>query len=327
MKTVLGIVSSRDTETFELLAAALDARGARLVRLDSDRYPTAARLDAELGPGGWRGRLTNHLGETVALADLSAIWWRRLYVGRRIPSEGLHPRVRRACRLEADAALQGILASLPCVHVDDPFAVARAENKPWQLEMARRAGLEVPVTFNSNTPDAVRRWVRSTGPVITKMLAAIDVPTDDGEGVVGTSALTEADLEDLDGLSLAPGTFQGRIEKDLEVRAAVVGDRVLAAGVDSQQLPEAQVDWRKGSETLMPLFRAVALPEGVQRALVRLNRSMGLNYGGADLIRTPEGRWVFLEINPGGEWRWVQEAAGLDVAGALAERLLTEPSA
>ena len=57
-------------------------------------------------------------------------------------------------------------------------------------------------------------------------------------------------------------------------------------------------------------------------ALVELNRSMGLRYGGADLIRTPEGDWVFLEINPGGEWRWVQQYAGLDVSGALAELLL-----
>ena len=49
---------------------------------------------------------------------------------------------------------------------------------------------------------------------------------------------------------------------------------------------------------------------------------LGLNYGACDFIVTPEGRHVFLEVNPAGEFFWLEKHPGLPIAGALADVLL-----
>lgn len=321
MRCVLGLTHRRDDATVPTLAQAIAARGGRLVRLDSDRFPTEARLDATLGPAGVRGALHTQDGERVALESLHAIWYRRRYIAHGLPRQALEPSVFRACWRESTAALIGVLSALPALQVDEPHAVERAENKLTQLREAARSGLQVPPFVVSNDADAVRAWAQGQGPLVTKMLAAGELDGPQG-GPIRTAALTEAHLAELEGLELAPLTAQRRVQKVLEVRAVLVGDRTFAAGVDSRLAASAEVDWRRGARELMPHFRAVALPAPVEAALHVLRRRLGLHYGGADLILTPEGEWRFLELNPGGEWLWVQEAAGLDIAGALAELLL-----
>jgi D-alanine-D-alanine ligase-like ATP-grasp enzyme len=47
-----------------------------------------------------------------------------------------------------------------------------------------------------------------------------------------------------------------------------------------------------------------------------------LNYGAVDFILTPEGRYVFLEINPVGEFFWLESCPGLPISAAIADVLL-----
>jgi hypothetical protein len=43
---------------------------------------------------------------------------------------------------------------------------------------------------------------------------------------------------------------------------------------------------------------------------------------GLDLIVTPGGDTVFLELNAAGQWAWIEAATGLPIAAAIAEELL-----
>jgi len=116
--------------------------------------------------------------------------------------------------------------------------------------------------------------------------------------------------------------FQRRIDKRLELRATVVGDDVLCAAVDSQQQERTRLDWRKDGMALLRSWTRFQLPIDVERALVLLVHSFGLQYAAADLIVTPDDDLVFLEINAGGEWFWLDEhchpAPGLPIAEAIA---------
>ncbi|SDP10272.1 hypothetical protein SAMN04487905_1022 [Actinopolyspora xinjiangensis] len=55
-------------------------------------------------------------------------------------------------------------------------------------------------------------------------------------------------------------------------------------------------------------------------------RRFGLLYGALDFVITPEGRWVFLEINPGGQYGWLEAATGAAITGQLAELLTSNPT-
>jgi glutathione synthase/RimK-type ligase-like ATP-grasp enzyme len=83
--------------------------------------------------------------------------------------------------------------------------------------------------------------------------------------------------------------------------------------VDWRRSRPHEVHWEKGE-----------LPRDVAERLVRLVAALGLVYGAADLIVTPEGRYVFLEVNPGGEWGMLEKELGLPIAAALADALASE---
>jgi D-alanine-D-alanine ligase-like ATP-grasp enzyme len=48
---------------------------------------------------------------------------------------------------------------------------------------------------------------------------------------------------------------------------------------------------------------------------------LSLTYGAIDLVLTPDGRYVFLEINPNGQWLWIDEMLSLGISHSIAEWL------
>jgi D-alanine-D-alanine ligase-like ATP-grasp enzyme len=51
---------------------------------------------------------------------------------------------------------------------------------------------------------------------------------------------------------------------------------------------------------------------------------LDLRFGALDFLVTPEGEWVFLEINPNGQWAWIEENTGLPITSAIADILAGE---
>jgi len=49
--------------------------------------------------------------------------------------------------------------------------------------------------------------------------------------------------------------------------------------------------------------------------------SLGLVFGALDFVVTPDGQWIFLEINPNGQWFWIERQTGMPISTALAELL------
>jgi glutathione synthase/RimK-type ligase-like ATP-grasp enzyme len=139
---------------------------------------------------------------------------------------------------------------------------------------------------------------------------------------VFTNPVKPEDLADLSGLHLCPMTFQEMIPKALELRTTVVGDRVMTASIDSQASARAAHDWRRDGLRLVQDWRAYELPREVEEKILRLMDYFVLNYGAIDIIVTPDGRHVFLEVNPVGEFFWLERSPGLPVSDAIADVLL-----
>lgn len=320
--SVLIITHSEDNESVTLVAEAIARKGGRAVRFDTDRYPTDVRLSAHHGGADEeRLTLTNEEGE-FDLREVTAVWHRRLNFGGRIPRT-LDPQLRRASLGETRAAAQGMLASLRAFRLDDVRHIRHAENKQLQLQVARGLGLDTPRTLTTNDPAAVRDFAAACdGRVVTKMLSSFAVYEGGRELVVFTNPVMPEDLADLSGLSLCPMTFQEMIPKALELRVTVVGRRVMSASIDSQSSERAAHDWRRDGLRMIEDWQPYQLPREVEENVLRLMDYFTLNYGALDFIVTPDGRHVFLEVNPSGEFFWLERAPGLPVSDALADLLL-----
>ena len=321
--TVLIITHSRDNDCIDRVSDAIEQRGESVFRFDTDRFPTELQLEVYYGQDGERLRLTDQ-HRSLDLREISAVWYRRIATGDMIP-DTMDRQLRQASMQESHETVQGMIASLDAFHLDPVPHLRRAENKQLQLQIARRLGIDTPRTLISNDPIAVRRFAAGCPHgMITKMLSSFAVYENDQEKVVFTNPVSVTDLDQLDGLRYCPMTFQEQLDKTLELRVTVVGTQVFAAAVDSQQTIHARYDWRRQGVTLLDAWQPYNLPDDLTDRLLKLMRQLGLNYGAIDIILTPDNRHVFLEVNPVGEFFWLDRSPGLPIADALGSLLISQ---
>lgn len=318
--SILILTHGDDNESVDSVVEAIRRRGAMPLRFDTDRFPTEVQLVAHYGKSSERLLLIDEDGEHD-LREVTAIWHRRINFAARLPP-ALDAQLRRASTGEARATALGMIASLDAFRIDALPDIRHAENKQLQLQAARNIGLEIPRTLTTNDPRAVRDFARtSESGIITKMLSSFAIYEDGKERVVFTNPVTSDDLERLDGLHLCPMTFQEMLPKALELRITIVGQRIFAAAIDSQTSPRASHDWRRDGAKLIDRWQPYELPRDIQQRLLRLMDYFNLNYGAIDLILTPDARHVFLEINPAGEFFWLEQSPGLPISEAIADVL------
>ncbi|MNE94945.1 hypothetical protein D3C80_1929690 [compost metagenome] len=88
---------------------------------------------------------------------------------------------------------------------------------------------------------------------------------------------------------MTPFIVQAEVLKQYDVRVTVVGERVFATAIWSQENPETEIDWRQGSRPDLR-HEKISLPELVQEQCVELVRRLGLRYGAIDLISDRTGK-------------------------------------
>jgi len=320
-KNVILVTRTQDSHCTPLVTQALAARGATAWCMNTDLFPTGQKLSVELGKGADRILMETDRG-TVDLRDADSLYYRRFAAGNAIPKD-MPAQLRHASIQESKTTLEGVLYGLRCFQLDGYDKVRRASQKQLQLQVAKSVGLEIPDTLSTNDPEAARAFVANhPGGVVAKALSSFAIYEEGREQVVFTNRIHAEDLEHLEDLQFAPMTFQEAVPKALELRVTLVGRQTFAASIDSMSLDRSQVDWRREGLRLADQWMPYSLPPAVEASLHRLMDAFGLNYGAADFILTPQGRHVFLEVNPGGEFMWLQQNPGFPIAEALADILL-----
>ncbi len=202
------------------------------------------------------------------------------------------------------------------------------EEKCCQLALASEVGLTIPPTlFTTRLPEA-RVFSEEHGgsliykpfiPYLRMIVAEGDQPSRLQRLL--TNRVTSEQLVEGDGFLPTPGIFQPYVEKHVELRVIAVGRHLFACAIHSQRSERACEDWRRYDLDNTP-HEPYELPADVAAKLRALMERLGLVYGAIDLIVTPEGDHVFLEINPNGQFDFVAHLAGLPIYEHLAALLL-----
>ncbi len=300
--TVLVLTNQLDP-TADLVVEHLNRRTIPVFRCDTAEFPMEITLAATLGDG-WGGLLHNghrHL-------DLSAV--RSVYFRRpeefRLP-DGMSEAGRRFAVAQSRAGFVGVAVSLPCLWINHPARDLDANHKPWQLAVAQRLGLDPPRSVITNDAGAARAFAADIGaPVITKSLGA---PVD-------TVVVDPAEFDD--SVRLCAHLFQEWIDKAHEVRLTVVGGRFFPVEIHAGS-EAARVDWRTDYNSLT--YKPTSIPGQVRERVSAFMREFGLVFGAFDFIVTPAGDWRFLEVNPNGQWSWIERKTGVPISCAIADLL------
>jgi glutathione synthase/RimK-type ligase-like ATP-grasp enzyme len=197
-----------------------------------------------------------------------------------------------------------------------------AAQKVSQLAAACRLGFQIPPTLVTTDPDELLDfYCAHDGKIVTKVIEQLSLHHQDEGFFRLTEWVSTRDLGYAGAIRLCPVIVQPYVPKAFEVRVTVVGGAVFAAEIHSQASNRARLDWRSYDRSSAP-HRVHSLPPEMAARCRGLVDQLGLCYGALDLIVTPDGRYVFLELNPQGQYLWIEEATGLPISEALCDLLL-----
>jgi glutathione synthase/RimK-type ligase-like ATP-grasp enzyme len=193
--------------------------------------------------------------------------------------------------------------------------------KLYQLEMARRCGLIIPETIVTNDPIKALEFSKNhQGKIIYKLIdsrSGLCFPTFELPRSIPTMPFRDSDNEHLDQVDLCLHLFQERIKKVSDLRVTIVGNVIFAAEIKSQSQGEL-LDWRSNPSLPVEPFK---LPDKVKENCLLLMQKLGLSFAALDFCLDADGNCSFLEINPDGQFLWIEEALGLPISEALARLL------
>lgn len=309
---------SRDAHLMPV-AQELVRRGIKVFAFNPADFPGSATISTEQSDGGQQTVLSWN-GEHLDLSSVRSVWYRR--PDRFELPESLLPSEAVWLRGECANFVDGVWANTDALWVSDPHQLRRASLKIVQLQIAEQLGFRLPQYLVTNDPFRAREFVgrHPEGVVVKTLSTPAIMGSDNSAGMVYTHRLTAEDLDYLGSVAHGPTQFQAFVSKRRDVRVTVIGDRLFAVGLESARVPDAMDDFRKAEIWDIPHV-PVTIPESIERGCLELVRRLGLRFGAIDLLETPDGEHVFLEINPNGQWLWLEEMTGLPLVSAMADLL------
>lgn len=306
------VVTEADDLTADMVITELNRREVPVVRFNPSDLGDALTMSArfggtdEMGPAGD----VETPSRVVLLDHVRSAYWRR-------PTwpdfDHLDDPDARYAAAQVRHGLGGTLYALSdCLYVNHPLRNHAADFKPSQLALAQRLGLRVAPTLVSNRIDDIRDFVKVHEQVIYKVLRWIPYRRDD----VGWSTWTQPVVADEidESVRITPHLFQARIDKVADVRVTIVGRKVFAVRIDSGLL-----DWRADYDALV--YRVIDLPAALEDALLSYLEHCGLVFGCFDLAIDDAGEYTWIELNPNGQWGWLETKADVPITAAFADLL------
>lgn len=194
------------------------------------------------------------------------------------------------------------------VWVNDRICQKKIDSKLNQLVAAQYVGFNVPKTIFSNNPTEIRAFAQNErDDLITKTIAPMLWNDENTSHWTMTESVDLSMLQDDLSLSACPMIYQSRVEKSYELRIIVCGAEIVCVKLGSQEMEATKLDWR----TVNPRELSVELyelPEVMKEKILKFMRIAGLVHGSFDFAVSPEGEYIFFEINEQGQTLWVEDA-------------------
>jgi glutathione synthase/RimK-type ligase-like ATP-grasp enzyme len=229
-------------------------------------------------------------------------------------------------RREIEETLRSLWRMIPeGVWLNHPERIWFANNKIKQLMLAREVGFHIPDTLVSSKSEDVLEFIGShENDCISKPVKHGFFNSDNDANLIFTDVIQTEQLSHLRSCSqIVPAIVQPRLEKKLDLRITVVGESVFPVAIYSQEHTETTTDWRTWdiTEGIDLKHEQFNLPTETRESCLALNRRLGLNFSCIDMVLTTKDSLVFLEVNPNGQWAWIESLADFPIRDAIIDRL------
>jgi len=282
--------------------------------VDLSYFPQKSRISIESNKMGEHIYTLIDEGVKIDLSQCSVIWWRRPQPFK-IHEDIQSPDDINFIYTECHATFAGVWATLNPFWINNPVRDEEASKKIYQLNLAQKLGFLIPDTCITNDPSKAKQFISLHGKeqVIYKPFSGTE------ETWRETRLLKEEEHALIESVKYSPVIFQEYVEAEADLRITIIGKEIFTAAIYTNHT-SYKVDFRMVmSEATMEAYE---LPLEIKNLLLKLMDRLGLVYGAIDMRLRPNGDYIFLEINPSGQWLFVEEGTSLPITKTFSELMI-----
>lgn len=296
------------TETpIALVREALDSNGARYVVLNQRKFSTM-KMSLEISGGKPSGRLQLN-GDSYSVDEFTGVFTRLMdyhHLPELKDEPADSPQLKFCCNLFDTLTRWAEISTARVVNRVAPMG--SNFSKPFQAQLIKRYGFEIPETLITNDPELVRAFRARHGRVIYKSISGV-------RSIVQT--LSDDDMTRIDNIRWCPTQFQAFVE-GTNVRVHTVGEKVFATAIKTDATDYRYAHRQSGDHAAL---RPVDLSDDLAEMCVSLSAGLGLAFAGIDLKITPEHDVYCFEVNPSPAFSYYESQTGQPISRAVAEYL------
>jgi len=300
----------------------LDYKQASYLRINGEELQ-AAGMTFEINNSSPRLRLG---GKQISVDEIQVVWLRRSGYNELPELEEGHPLklsddIRKHARTELRTLKKGAWMLLK-----DKTWLTRPDqnhiNKLYALQQAAQSGLLIPESLVTTDRQALLKFKQRHSRIIIKALDAFFSYFDQNSWMVQyTHEVEEEFIEQLP-KTFFPCLLQQYIEKQYELRVFYFNGQCYPMAIFSQKNQKTALDFRHYDKARPNRTVPYRLPESLEKKIHAFMQAVDLQTGSLDLIRSKEGDYVFLEVNPVGQFGMVSKPCNYHLEEKVAEWLI-----
>ena len=316
------LITNKHDLTTDYVVAALKDRGIPFYRFNTEDLFKTIDFKFIATHGNIEAYLIDEtLNQQIDLKGIKSVYYRRPGVPHH-DGDFLTGPEKRFLTSEHLRVLEGIYKLLDKAYWISPvWRIREAENKIWQLKTAWECGLTIPDSLLTHNPTELESFRLTHKSVIIKPISSglVEESQDKSRVIFTSNVLDSISSEDVE----QTFAYLQKEEKKLaDVRVTVVDKSVFATLIHSQEEEEGKTDWRRANKILR--HECIKLPDEINSKCIEMMVKMGLKYGAFDFILTNDNKFVFLELNPNGQWAWIENQTGYKIADTIAVSLIRQ---
>jgi len=259
-------------------------------------------------------------GDLISADEITSVWYRRPSPDRKadelIDADGL-----KFFRGETKEWIKSITFALKhCFWVTAPWLLYESRIKSRQLSVAQALGLQVPRTLITMDPDSVKRFYSECQDgMVAKPLKVPFVESKESFYTLRVQEINPADLDN-PALYICPTVFQEKISVSHELRIVAIGHRLFAFKAVTKE--KNALDIRSGGLGNVE-YSACEISEALSSKIISMLSQFNTPFSSMDFLVDCDGREYFVDLNPNGQWLFLEFLTGVNMSDVFVEMLIS----
>lgn len=310
------LITNKSDVTTDFIVKRLKEENVNFYRLNTEDLLSSTFLSFDFSKNQFK-LFDRHLKIEIDLLKIKSVYYRRP-ISPIFPEENLTTGEKKFISVEIAYCLEGLYKILKnALWISSVFAIREAESKIYQLQIAQEIGLKIPNSLITNYEKDASIFLDYNKSVIKPIKSGL-IDDLNNEKIIFTSLLN--DRKGINRIQFYPTYFQEFIDKKADLRITVIGKKVFPALILSQEFEETKIDWRNG-ENLRLQYKKIILPTYISELCIMLTERLNLNFGAIDFVIDKNGEFIFLEINPNGQWAWIEKQLDYNISSEIVNLL------